>query len=247
MRTAVEVKDLAVSYTMGTYAVENVSFEVREGEVAYLLGPNGGGKTTILRVLIGAVKPSRGIVRVFGKNVSEFREWWRVGYVPQNAPSALSRMPISVAELLSAVSTGKGRPMAKEDVLRLVGFEDPSRLLGKPLFSLSGGEFQRVVIAAALVNGPELLLLDEPTTYVDPTGISRVMELVWRLNSELGMTILMVTHDVSVIGYRGARVLCVNRNRFYSGSLEELISSEELCNVYGFHVYTVGHPWRSNG
>ncbi|MCS7118071.1 MAG: metal ABC transporter ATP-binding protein [Thaumarchaeota archaeon] len=243
MTSVVEVRDLAVSYATGTFVVQNVSFDVRRGEVAYILGPNGGGKTTILKALIGAVKPSKGTVKLFGKDIKEFKEWWRIGYVPQNAPATLSKMAVSVDELLKAISFSGRRSVDRVEVLKLVGFQDATNLLRRPLFSLSGGEFQRVVIAAALINSPELLLLDEPTTYVDPTGISKVMELVWHLNRDFGMTILMVTHDVSVIGYRDARVLCVNRDRFYTGLLEDLMSSEELCRVYGFHVYTVGHSW----
>lgn len=245
MTTVVEVRDLAVSYVKGSCVVENVSFDLQRGEVAYLLGPNGGGKTTILKVLIGSAKPFRGSVKLFGTDLREFREWWRIGYVPQDATLTLGRMNVSVDELLGAVSFGRSRSLDRAEVLKLVGLQDTSALLKKPLFSLSGGQLQRVIVAAALINSPELLLLDEPTAYVDPSGSSKLMDLVWSLNTDLGMTILMVTHDVSMIGHRDARILCVNRDRFYAGLMQDLMSSEELCKIYGFHVYSVGHAWKS--
>jgi ABC-type Mn2+/Zn2+ transport system ATPase subunit len=237
----VRVRDLSVSYVRGSYAVKGVSFEVHRGELLYVLGPNGAGKSTILKALIGAVKPSSGTIELFGTPIERFREWWRIGYVPQNAQAQLSRTPVSVEEVLRA-SRIPGRAMEAEEVLRLVGFAEPVEVLRKPLFQLSGGQFQRVLLAMALINAPELLLLDEPTAYIDVTGVSEFIRLVNELNREMGTTVITVTHDVSAItAHRSSMVLCVNRDRSFFGTIGELVASEELCNVYGFHVLTLGH------
>ncbi len=237
----VRVKDLSVSYSRGQYAVRGVSFEVPRGDMLYILGPNGAGKSTILRALIGAVKPASGSIELFGTPIERFKEWWRIGYVPQNAMSQLSRTSVSVEEVLRA-SQIRGRAMDVNEVLRLVGFQDPGSVLKRPLFHLSGGQFQRVLLAISLINGPELLLLDEPTAYIDVTGVSDFLKLITRLNRELGTTIITVTHDVSALAaFRSSKVLCVNRDRSFFGTLGEVIASEELCNVYGFHVLTLGH------
>jgi ABC-type Mn2+/Zn2+ transport system ATPase subunit len=235
------VRDLSVSYVRGVYAVKGVSFEVYRGDLLYILGPNGAGKSTILKALIRAVKPASGTIELFGTPIERFKEWWRVGYVPQNAQAQLSRTPASVEEVLRA-SRIPNRAMPVEEVLRLVGFAQPGEVLKKSLFQLSGGQFQRVLLAMALINVPELLLLDEPTAYIDVTGVSEFIRLVERLNREMGTTVITVTHDVSSItAHRNSMVLCVNRDRSYFGTIGELASSEELCNVYGFHVLTLGH------
>jgi zinc transport system ATP-binding protein len=237
----VRVRDLSVSYVRGSYAVKGVSFEVHRGELLYMLGPNGAGKSTILKALIGAVKPSSGTIELFGTPIERFKEWWRVGYVPQNAQAQLSRTPVSVEEVLRA-SRIPSRAMAAEEVLGLVGFAQPGEVLRKPLFQLSGGQFQRVLLAMALINVPDLLLLDEPTAYIDVAGVSEFIRLINELNREMGTTVITVTHDVSAItAHKSSMVLCVNRDRSYFGTIGELVSSEELCNVYGFHVLTLGH------
>ncbi len=237
----VRVKDLSVSYTRGSYAIRGLSFEVHKGEMLYILGPNGAGKSTILKALIGAVKPTSGTIELFGTPIGRFKEWWRIGYLPQNAQAQLSRTPVSVEEVLRA-SRIPNRAMEVEEVLRLVGFTDPAKVLRKSLFQLSGGQFQRVLLGMALINLPDLLLLDEPTAYIDVTGVSEFIRLIKELNNEMGTTVITVTHDVSSItAHKSSMVLCVNRDRYYLGTIGELISSEELCNVYGFHVLTLGH------
>ncbi len=237
----VRVKGLSVSYVRSAFAVKDLSFEVHRGDLLYILGPNGAGKSTILRALIGAVRPASGTIELFGTPIERFKEWWRVGYVPQNAQAQLSRTPVSVGEVLRA-SRIPQRAMAVDEVLRLVGFEQPGEVLRKPLFQLSSGQFQRVLLAMALINVPELLLLDEPTAYIDVSGVSEFIRLITELNREMGTTIITVTHDISSIsGRKSSMVLCVNRDRSYLGTIGELVSSEELCNVYGFHVLTLGH------
>lgn len=235
----VEVRDLAVTYDGRTYVLDGLTFEIRRGEFVYLLGPNGGGKTTLFKVIIGLLKPSRGIVKIFGREVGRFDEWWRVGYLPQHVVQQLPAMPASVRELFDAFSI-PGRAMDPMEVLSLVGLDEPD-VMDMKISTLSGGQIQRVMIGVAIINRPELLLLDEPTVHVDVPGALNVIDLVRRMNSEMGTTVILATHDVSAIPPHSTRAICINRRSFFDGQLDELMGSEELCRIYGFHVNVLLH------
>lgn len=233
-------EDVAISYVRGVEAVSNVSFSLGPREIVFLLGPNGGGKSTILKAVVGVVRPSRGIVRVFGVDVRRFREWWRIGYLPQNAATYFERMPVSVGEFLEA-SRISGRGLDPMEALSLVGVGDPAGVLGQRIHDLSGGNFQRVMLAASLINKPELLLLDEPTVYLDQEGVAVFMQLLERLRDEWGLSAIVASHDVAALSTVASRVICVNRGALFDGHISELVNSEQLCRIYGFHVYLVRH------
>ncbi|MDW8073437.1 MAG: metal ABC transporter ATP-binding protein [Nitrososphaerota archaeon] len=232
--------NVAVSYVRGEEAVSNVTFSLSQREVAFLLGPNGGGKSTILKTVVGSVRPSRGTVKVFGVDVRSFKDWWRIGYLPQNAATLFERMPISVEEFLSA-SKVVDRGLTPVDALRLVGVASPMEFLRKRIHDLSGGNLQRVILAASLVNRPELLLLDEPTVYIDQGGVTAFIELLERLRNEWSLSAIIATHDVAALSTVASRVICVNRGALFDGHISDLVNSEQLCRIYGFHVYLVRH------
>lgn len=232
--------NVSVSYVRGEEVVSNITFSLSQREVVFLLGPNGGGKSTILKAVVGAVRPSRGSVKVFGVDVQNFKEWWRIGYLPQNAASYFERMPISVGEFLSA-SRVVSKGLSPVEALGIVGVANPGDILVRRIHDLSGGNLQRVMLAASLINRPELLLLDEPTVYLDQVGVSAFMELLERLRSDWGLSAIIATHDVAALSTVASRVICVNRGALFDGQISELIDSEQLCRIYGFHVYLVRH------
>ncbi len=237
---AVEFEDVTVSYVRGVPAIKDISFRVLGGELVFLLGPNGGGKTTVLRAVAGLVRPESGVVRVFGVDTRRFREWWRVGYLPQAASSLFEGLPVSVGEFLRSCRVVENG-LSPGEALELVGAEDPRGLLGRRVDSLSAGNVQKVLLAGALANRPGLLLLDEPTVYLDQRGVSALVDLLERLRSEWGLTVVVATHDVSAVSTLANRVICVNRGALFDGSISELLGSESLCNIYGFHLYLVRH------
>lgn len=236
----VEFNDVTVSYVRGTPAISGVSFRVFRDELVFLLGPNGGGKSTVLRAIAGLVRPERGTVRVFGVDVRRFREWWRVGYLPQAASSIFGGLPVSVGEFLRSCRVAEGG-LDPVEALELVGADGPRQLLGERIDSLSAGNVQKVLLAGSLVNRPSLLLLDEPTVYVDQRGVSALIELLERLREEWGLTVILATHDVSAISTLANRVICINRGSLFDGPISELLGSESLCRIYGFHLYLVRH------
>ena len=242
--SAVEFENVTVSYIHGSPVLRNLTFKIREGELLFLIGPNGGGKSTILKTIVGSLRPESGVVRLFGTEIQRFRRWWMIGYLPQNAVAYFEKMPLNVLELLSSAKS-EGRSMDPVEALSLVGVDEPKSVLKRRVMDLSGGTLQKVMLALSLINQPRLLLLDEPTVYIDQHGVRAFIQLIQQLNREWGLTVLIATHDVAAISIFASRVLCVNREALFDGNIEELTSSEALCSLYGFHVYTLkhGHQW----
>ncbi len=221
MQTIIEAENLGFSYG-GEKVFSGVNFAVREGDFVALIGNNGAGKSTLMRLLLGEMTPGEGRVRLFGQEVSRFRAWPRIGYVPQNAARAGQDFPASVREIVEAnlyagagLFRRPGRALRERaaDALRQVdmaGFE--KRAIGE----LSGGQQQRVMLARVLAGRPEVMLLDEPTSGVDSRTVEALYALLARLNRG-GLTILMVTHDVARASRIASRVICLEE-----GSLVEL-------------------------
>ena len=220
--------------------LEDVSLSVRELDFVGLMGPNGGGKTTLLKVLLGLIPPTRGAVRIMGKSIREGRT--HIGYVPQ-AVEFDRDFPISVWEVTRMGRLGRRRLIrrysAEDDhfvaeALRSVGMLD----LGKrSIGALSGGQRQRVYIARALAAEPSILLLDEPMASVDPQVSTTIYELLGQLNDRV--TILMVSHDVGAVSSHVKTVGCINRYLFYHGG--QTLTPEMLDAAYQCPVDLIAH------
>ena len=233
----VVLKDVFVYFEgINTPILENISFSVKEDDLIAIMGPNGGGKTTLLKVILGLIKPSKGSVEVFGMPPREGRKF--IGYVPQHFSFDLS-FPISVFD---AVLMGKYNGMLKrnreedfkavENALKMVEMEDfKDRQIGK----LSGGQLQRVLIARALVREPKLLLLDEPTASIDPEMQNYLYELL--LNLRKRMAIIIVTHDIGAVSDYIDKIMCLNRRIFYFGPMK----LSELKKTYESSVELINH------
>lgn len=220
---AVEVEGLHFAYN-GQPVLENVTFSVPAGEFLALLGPNGGGKTTLLKLLVGLLKPSRGAIRLLGEPVE--RALPRVGYVPQDT-NVNKDFPVTVTEAVLMGRLGPGRWLGPPGVsdraaaaraLERMGLDD---LAARRLGELSQGQRQRVLIARALASSPELLLLDEPTASVDPSAQGDLFDLLRDVNDEA--TIIVVSHDLSAVSSYVRAVACVNVRVHYhaSGTITE--------------------------
>jgi len=221
-RTAVlEVRDLAVRFG-ASEALRGVSFEVAAGTSLAVIGPNGAGKTVLFRALIGAV-PFAGEVR--------WAPGTRLGYVPQRLD--LDRdVPITGFDFLQArIRIGGGRPDAATRAARAVGLSiDAWRT---PIGALSGGQFQRLLVAFALLGDPTVLLLDEPTAGVDEPGQEQLNELVHRLQIERGLTVLLISHEISVVSRYATQVLCLGRASAHVGPPAEMLTEASLRRMYG--------------
>lgn len=230
-----------VSVVLGGRAVlESVSLEVHAGETVALIGPNGAGKTTLLRVLLGLL-PYQGRVMVLGKPPAQLTraERQQMGYVPQ-ALQFDRTMPLLTRELLWAMLDERHHSRtALQNVLTAV---DAAHLLDKPIRTLSGGELQRVIIAAALAQQPKLLLLDEPATGIDVGVRVQFYKLIERLRREQGMGVLIVSHDLSVVSRYATRVVCIHHRLVCTGTPDEVLQMPTLETLYGHPVGIYTHP-----
>jgi len=233
-------------------ALQDISFRISEGEYVGLVGGNGSGKTTLLKIILGLLSPSEGEVKLFGQKVSEFRDWDKIGYVPQNVFRGDLGFPATVREVIESGHLKANTFWCRFgtqgclDVLEVARRSGVSHLLGKRIGELSGGERQRVFIARALVSAPRLLILDEPTAGID----SETEEQFYAFLNELhmsGLTIILVSHDLEVVRREVGTVLCLNRRLVCHGKPESLEQKEVLEALYGnkkniLHHEHTDHP-----
>lgn len=209
-----------VAVTLGGRRVlHGIDLRIEPGEIVTVVGPNGSGKTTLLRVLIGAVAASAGRI--------ERAPGLRIGYVPQRLELDPT-LPIAVGRFLGLPRRGDRR--AAEQALARVGIAE---LYDRPMAALSGGQFQRVLLARALLNGPDLLLLDEPTQGLDQPGTAAFYALVAAIRAELGCAVLMVSHDLHVVMQASDRVICLNGHICCQGEPTAVSAAPEYRALFG--------------
>ena len=235
----VRLEDVWVRYN-GTPALEGINLQVEEHDFLGIIGPNGGGKSTLLKVILGLIKPERGMVTVLGNTPDKSRS--RIGYVPQYS-NYDHNFPVSVIEVVTMGRYGKvgllkpyGRidKQAAEKALRRVSMLDHA---ATQIGQLSGGQQQRAFIARALVSEPQLLLLDEPTASVDSAMQTDFYELLEHLKEE--MAIIMVSHDIGAVSVFVDKIACLNVQLYYHGSKE--ITPEILEATYKCPVQLIAH------
>ena len=206
----IEFDDVCFAYEREE-VLHNVNFRIVARDMVALVGPNGGGKTTLLRLALGFLRPKFGAVRVFGSAPEAVRR--RIGYVPQHVMFD-PQFPVDALDVvkMGRVDRRRAGPYRRSDAqeaVRALEQVDMADLRKRPFSELSGGERQRVLIAQALVSGPDLLLMDEPTANVDYLVEHRLYELLHALNERL--TVVIVSHNLNVITGHVTRVVCVNR------------------------------------
>lgn len=227
--------------------LKSVSFKILPGEYCAIIGPNGGGKTTLVRLLLGLEKPSSGSIRLFGTPQKKFSSWDRIGYVPQRSSLIDSSFPASVREVVAMgryarrgvfASERKEDIEAIEESMELMRVSDmKDRLIGE----LSGGQRQRVMIARALASKPDVLIVDEPNTGVDATSQQRFYELLRELNQKRRVGILFVTHDIGVIAEDITKLLFVNQTLLTSENPLEMMRCDAISQLYGNPLHLVSH------
>jgi zinc transport system ATP-binding protein len=220
--------------------LEDVNIKIEQNDFLAIIGPNGGGKTTILKLMLGLLEPTRGTITVFGTTPKNARK--RIGYLPQHFSFDFD-FPITVMDVVLMGRLGK-RGLAKkyteEDIetslsaLNKVGMKE---LRAREIGKLSGGQSQRVLIARALTTEPKLLLLDEPVSSIDTQWQQSFYELLQRLNREIA--IILVTHDISVISTYIDKMACLNKKLYYHGSKKEGL--HKLAELYECPVQLISH------
>jgi zinc transport system ATP-binding protein len=237
---AIAIEGLCYAY-QGNEALQDITCEIRAGDYVGVVGPNGSGKSTLMRCILGLNRVEQGSITLFGVPQPEFSAWDRIGFLPQGLQLFNPSFPATVEEIVRLGRLSKKRfprrfdssdTKAVKRALELMGISSlGNRLIGE----LSGGMRQRALLARALVNDPEILILDEPTTALDPETRDSFYETLRDLNSNGGVTVLLVTHDSSTVGLYASKLLYLDKRVVFYGSFEEFCRSSNMTEVFGPH------------
>jgi zinc transport system ATP-binding protein len=233
--TIVEARDLWVAYGP-VPALTDVGFSISEGDYIGLVGPNGSGKSTLIKCVLGLMKPSRGAVSLFGEEASAMKQRERIGYLPQRIDFFNPRFPSTVTEIISqGMIAGRraGKDSSRERIERVLELLDITVIRNRLIGDLSGGQQQRTLIARALVNDPDLLILDEPASALDPETRDNFFSLLSDLNGKRRATIILVTHDIGGIGEYASKLMYLDKKVIFFGGFGEFCRSENMAKFFG--------------
>jgi zinc transport system ATP-binding protein len=237
-----DIKNLSF-IVKGQRILSNISLEIFRSEYVAIIGPNGGGKTTLVRMLLGLEKPTSGEIKIYGKKLSDFKEWHKIGYVPQRASHVDSSFPATVLDIVKMGRTSQSGIFSsfnetdKKLVYDAMAKMDILDLQDKMIGTLSGGQRQRAMIARALASKPEILILDEPNTGVDVASQKNFYALLRKLNQEDKITIVFITHDIGVIADDIARLFTINEKAVICNDPKHLLSCQEMSELYGIDAH----------
>ena len=231
-KNIVEVKDICFSYG-DDEVLRDISFDIHKGDYLGVVGPNGAGKTTLLKLILGLLPMCCGSIKLFGKDIKQFKDWSKIGYVPQKATNFDVNFPATVREVVAmARSAKKGlfhnknkedEKIIEESLKQVDMWENRNRLIG----DLSGGQQQRVFIARALALQPEIIFLDEPTT--------------GKLNQEMDLTLVLVSHDVERVLEETMHIACIDHTLTCHASPAEYLKSISGENILGQNIKILPH------
>ncbi len=242
----IEAKDVSFAYN-GNTVLERVSFNIEQGDYVGIVGPNGGGKTTLLKILVGLLEAQSGSVKISGTPIGQFQNKFQIGYVPQRSGQENIAFPATVYEVVESGLTPKARwfgrttnqdRQAIDKALAIARIEE---LKDKLIGNLSGGQRQRVYVARALATEPKILILDEPFVGIDVAAQKDFYAFLKQLNQEQNLTIVFVSHDIDMITEEVKSILCLNRGLFFLDRPELLHEGNIIENLYGKKITHIHH------
>jgi zinc transport system ATP-binding protein len=241
---ALEIKDLNV-YFGNKKILNNINLSLEGRGIYSIVGPNGGGKTTLIKTILNLINKESGEIKIFGQSNEKYLKENYVGYLPQNAQS-FKKFPIKIIDIVlmglikekGMIGFSKNKIDKAMRALKIVNIEN---LYNKLIYQVSGGQRQRAMIARAIVGEPKLLILDEPTTGLDVTSQKNFYEILKRLKEEMGMTIVMVTHDIGFVNSYTDRVICINQSIKAKNHNLECLSEPFSTKFYGYSIKMIEH------
>jgi len=224
----VEIENLTVDY-QGILALDKVNFSVESKDFLGIIGPNGAGKTTLFNCMLGLLDNYKGEIRFFGTSIKKSKKYLgQIGYVPQK-PVFEKNFPATISEVVEMGLTKNSKKDRIDEVLQKVWLHELSH---RRIGDLSGGQQQRVFIAKALVNDPQILILDEPVTGIDSQSKELFYQILHDLNQKENITIIWSSHDLDAVAKLASKVACLNRTLFFHGISEEFFHNEDLLKMY---------------
>ncbi|MBW4828551.1 MAG: metal ABC transporter ATP-binding protein [Clostridiaceae bacterium] len=233
----VEFENISFSYGKNE-VLDNINFHIEKGDFIGIIGPNGSAKSTLMKVMIGILKPDIGRVKLFNEDLKDFKDLHRVGYISQNVRDINPRFPATVEEIVESnlysqlgllKISNKNIKEKTHEVLRIVGMEEyKDTLIGK----LSGGQKQRVFIARSLINNPEILFMDEPLVGVDIGSQKKFYSLMDKLNKDYNITLVMVSHDIGTIKNRANKIFILGNKKLYVHDSDKIKLEKLLKEIY---------------
>jgi len=224
--------------------LDNVSFKIKKGDFLGIIGPNGAGKTTLFKCMLGLNKNFSGTIRIFNKDVKkEYKKIYKkIGYIPQSN-NFDPQFPATVKEIIE-LGTIEKKKLNKDTLKEIVEFTGIAEYLDKRIGDLSGGQQQRVMITKALINEPELLILDEPGTAIDINILKLFYKLLIKLNQEKKITIIWSSHDLDAVNLLSNRVACIYKKLLFHGGSKEFFSDENNIKKFtesAMHIHIKSH------
>ena len=226
MDNIIDVKNLSFKYDE-QIVFKNVNIKVEKGDFLAFIGPNGSGKSTLMKLMIGNLLPAKGEIRLFGKDINIFKQWSKIGYMSQQVRDFNQSFPATVKEVIAAnlyhqmgiiKILNKGLEKKIDKALKMV---DMYAYKDRQIGNMSGGQQQRVFIARTLVTEPEVIFLDEPMSGIDANSQDEFIDLINKLNKELDITIIMVSHDIHVISSQANKIACFGNQKIYLHQADE--------------------------
>jgi zinc transport system ATP-binding protein len=233
MDEIIKVEHLSFSFG-GNEAIWNVSFGVQRGDFVALVGHNGSGKTTLVKLLLGILSATKGKISLFGEDMQNFSAWEKIGYLPQNIRIFNPLFPATVEEVVALGLVAHKRVMQREEkieeALKLLRLKN---IRTKMIGELSGGQIQRMLLARAVVNQPELLILDEPVSALDAGTREEFFSYLSEFNKQRQMTIVMITHDIGSMGEYANKLLLLDKKILFYDCFRKFCQSKEMTSQFG--------------
>jgi zinc transport system ATP-binding protein len=226
----VSVKNISFGFG-STKVLEDINLTVTNGDFLAIIGPNGSGKSSLVKVILGIYEHGKGSVELLGEDIKNFKQWDKIGYVPQKATNIDPFFPVSVREVvgMGLLSKKKFPRFLRRKDAKVIDHAleqvDLKNFKTRRIGELSGGQQQRVFIARAIVNQPSLLFLDEPTAGVDAETQERFYSMLGTLNKANKITIVLITHDLGIINKRVNKIACLNQRLVFHGTHEDFCNS----------------------
>jgi zinc transport system ATP-binding protein len=237
-KNIIELKNVSFSYGEEEI-IKDINLQVHKGDYLGIIGPNGGGKSTLLKLMLGLLTPTKGEIFFYGSPIKKFRDWSKIGYVSQQVTHIDPHFPMTVEEVVTMgrfpqlglfrFPGQKDRDIVKEAMCQVEMLPFSNRLVG----DLSGGQQQRVFIARALAGQPEVLVLDEPTAGVDEKTQKQFFALLKKLSQELNLTIILTLHELNVIAHEATEIAYINHRLDYHGDPLKFLKSEYFTTLSG--------------